>query len=225
MVYFCLKCFGFESTITSFLRYSSCNICFNAFYKSGRKLAATRPKIKLFRGGSGTNSSFRLKKGLPQKHSSSKNFYRLSWFLWKFSHPNVHSHCMTLFYLCTRFQEIRESKVKEGQQPVSVLWPRGGGGPGDGRYWITAQWWERERGPWRAEWRQPLSQHAMDQGSQCHCKFSMQTCTFWICYVFQIRWKKILKLKFCVWNNYLATNSMPQKNKEWWYFLVSGNHC
>eukprot|EP00105_Crassostrea_gigas_P024973 XP_011445404.1 PREDICTED: protein unc-80 homolog isoform X2 [Crassostrea gigas] len=43
--------------------------------KKGRKLAATRPKIKLFRGGSGTNSSFRLKKGLPQKHSSSFKRY------------------------------------------------------------------------------------------------------------------------------------------------------
>lgn len=146
------------------------------FY-SGRKLAATRPKIKLFRGGSGTNSSFRLKKGLPQKHSSSKNFHLMSCIDF---HENFLSHCITLFYLCTRFQEIRESEVKEGQQPVSVLWPWGGGGPGDGGHRITSQWWERERGPRRAQWRQPLSQHAMDQGSQCNCKFSTQTCTFWI---------------------------------------------
>ncbi|XP_048774238.1 protein unc-80 homolog isoform X3 [Ostrea edulis] len=43
--------------------------------KKGRKLATTRPKIKLFRGGSGTNSSFRLKKGVQQKHGSSFKRY------------------------------------------------------------------------------------------------------------------------------------------------------
>ncbi|XP_061164273.1 protein unc-80 homolog isoform X1 [Saccostrea echinata] len=43
--------------------------------KKGRKLATTRPKIKLFRGGSGNNSSFRLKKGLQQKHGSSFKRY------------------------------------------------------------------------------------------------------------------------------------------------------
>lgn len=63
MVYFCFKCFGFESIIILFLRYLFCNICFNVFYKLGRKLVVIRLKIKFFRGGFGINFSFRFKKG------------------------------------------------------------------------------------------------------------------------------------------------------------------